>query len=124
MSLEKETVIVMAEIKKVFTEAEKKYVWDNKATKVEGVDPDVFRQDYAGAWMRYADYGNRNSQYGWEIDHLKPLSQGGEEVMTNYLPLQWQNNVRKGDNYPRWATAVAADGQNNVEQEKFWKVNS
>ena len=114
----------MAETKKVFTEAEKKYVWDNKATKVDGVDPDVFRQDYAGAWMRYADYGNRNSQYGWEIDHLKPLAQGGEEVMTNYLPLQWQNNVRKGDNYPRWATAVAADGQNNVEQEKFWKVNS
>ena len=61
----------MAETKKVFTEAEKKYVWDNKATKVEGVDPDVFRQDYAGAWMRYADYGNRNSQYGWEIDYLK-----------------------------------------------------
>ena len=113
----------MAETKKVFTEAEKKYVWDNKAVKVDGVDPDVFRQDYAGAWMRYADYGNRNSQYGWEIDHLKPLAQGGEEVMTNYLPLQWQNNVRKGDNYPRWTTAVAADGQNNVEQEKFWKVN-
>ena len=43
--------------------------------------------------------------------------------MSNYLPLQWQNNVRKGDDYPRWVTAVTADGQNNKEVDKFWKVN-
>lgn len=108
--------------KKVFTNDEILAVW-MKATAVTGVNSDLLRQDYAGAWIRYADYGNRNSQYGWEIDHLKPLSQGGEEAMTNYLPLQWQNNVRKGDDYPRWTTAVTADGRNNVEQEKSWKVN-
>ena len=123
MSLNKNKEIIMATTKKVFTDSEILDVW-KKAMTVNGVDPDAFRQDYAGAWIRYADYGNRNSQYGWEIDHLKPLSQGGEEVGTNYLPLQWQNNVRKGDNYPRWATAVTADGQNNVEQEKYWKINS
>lgn len=113
----------MATTKKEFTEAEKYEVW-MKASEVTGVDGDMFRQDYAGAWIRYADYGNRNSQYGWEIDHLKPLSMGGEEEITNYLPLQWQNNVRKGENYPRWATAVTSDGQNNVEQEKYWKINA
>lgn len=113
----------MTTTKKVFTDSDILDVW-KKAMTVNGVDPDAFRQDYAGAWIRYADYGNRKSQYGWEIDHLKPLSQGGEELNTNYLPLQWQNNVRKGDNYPRWATAVTADGQNNVEQEKYWKINS
>ncbi len=113
----------MAVTKIVFTDAEILDVW-KKATEVAGVDSNVFRQDYAGAWIRYADYGNRNSQYGWEIDHLMPLSQGGEEIITNYLPLQWQNNVRKGDDYPRWATAVTADGQNNVEQEKYWKINA
>lgn len=113
----------MATTKKIFTDAEILEVW-KKAFEVSGVDPDIFRQDYSGAWIRYADHGNRNSQYGWEIDHLKPLSQGGEETMANYLPLQWQNNVRKGDNYPRWATAVTADGQNNVEQVKYWKINA
>lgn len=112
----------MAATKKVFTNDEILDVW-RKAAEVPGVNSDVLRQDYAGAWIRYADYGNRNSQYGWEIDHLKPLSQDGEEVMTNYLPLQWQNNVRKGNDYPRWATAVSADGQNNIEIEKYWKVN-
>lgn len=108
--------------KKDFTPAEKKLVWD-RARQIDSVDPDTMRQDYAGAWIRFVDYGNRNSQYGWEIDHLKPLAQGGAEDPSNYLPLQWQNNVRKGDDYPRWATAVSADGQNNIELEKFWKVN-
>ena len=107
----------------LFSEETKLAVW-KKAQTVSGNDPSVWRKDQCGAWIGWGYYVDSSSQYGWEIDHLKPLSQGGEEVMTNYLPLQWQNNVRKGDNYPRWATAVAADGQNNVEQEKFWKVNS
>lgn len=109
--------------KKSFTQSEIAKVWA-MAKSVDWVDSKIFRQDYAGAWMRYDDYGNRNSQYGWEIDHMKPLSLGGAEDESNYIPLQWQNNVRKGDNYPRWATAVTADGQNNVEKEKYWKINS
>ena len=68
----------MVAIKKVFTNDEIFEVW-RKATEITDVDSAIFRQDYAGAWIRYADYGNRNSQYGWEIDHLKPLSQGGED---------------------------------------------
>ena len=109
-------------VKKEFTPTEKKAVWE-RARQIDGVDADSMRQDYAGAWIRYVDYGNRNSQYGWEIDHLKPLSLGGAEDLSNYLPLQWQNNVRKVNDYPRWTTAVSADGQNNIEIEKYWKVN-
>lgn len=96
-------------------------IW-KKAKEVTGVDSSIFRQDYAGAWIRFDDYGNRDSQYGWEKDHLKPLSLGGQEVLDNLYPLQWQNNLRKGDDYPRWSTAVTADGQKNVELEKFWKI--
>ncbi len=97
-------------------------VWE-KGRIVDKVDPKVFRQDYAGAWIRYEDYGNRDSQYGWEIDHIKPLSLNGPDILDNCFPVQWQNNVNKGDDYPRWATAVTADGQNNVELEKYWKIN-
>lgn len=108
--------------KKEYTSQEISDVW-NKATIVDNVNPKIIRKDYAGAWIRFADYGNRNSQYGWEIDHVKPLAQGGEDILSNYLPLQWQNNVKKGDNYPRWSTAITADGQNNVEIEKYWKID-
>lgn len=112
----------MAKQQTEYSQAELLEVW-RKATEIANVDPSNFRQDYAGAWIRFSDHGNRNSQYGWEVDHLKPVSKGGKDVMSNYLPLQWQNNVRKGDDYPRWATAVTADGQNNKEVDKFWKVN-
>lgn len=97
-------------------------VW-KKAKPVDGVNPDQLRQDYAGAWIRFVDYGNRDSQYGWEIDHLKPLSMNGTDVPDNCLPLQWQNNVSKGNDYPRWTTAMTSDGQNNVEFVKYWKIN-
>lgn len=97
-------------------------IW-KKAKEVAGVDSSIFRQDYAGAWIRFADYGNRDSQYGWEIDHLKPVSLEGQDALDNLYPLQWQNNLRKGDDYPRWSTAVTADGQKNVELEKSWKIS-
>lgn len=112
----------MATIKETFSQTDINDVW-KKATVIKGVDPGSMRQDYAGAWIRFADYGNRNSQYGWEIDHLKPVVKNGADDQSNYLPLQWQNNIRKGDDYPRWATAVTSDGQNNIEREKYWKVN-
>ena len=104
-----------------FTEQQIDEVWE-KGRTIPGMDRDVYRKDAAGAIIKKTDR-RVNSQYGWEIDHLKPLSLGGTEDSSNYLPLQWQNNVRKGDDYPRWATAVSADGQNNIELEKYWKVN-
>lgn len=113
----------MGTTKREYTDAEKLQVW-KMAKEIDNIDSDIWRQDYAGAWIRFSDYGNRNSQYGWEIDHLKPLSKDGLDDSTNWLPLQWQNNVRKGDDYPRWATAVTSDGRNNIAVEKYWKINS
>jgi 5-methylcytosine-specific restriction endonuclease McrA len=49
--------------------------------------------------MRYGEYG-QTSKYGWEIDHIKPVSKGGTDDLSNLQPLQWENNRRKGDNYP------------------------
>ena len=31
-------------------------------------DPADYRKDECGAWMYFSHYGNRGSQYGWEID--------------------------------------------------------
>jgi 5-methylcytosine-specific restriction endonuclease McrA len=52
---------------------------------------------YAHAY--YADYGI-TSTYGWEIDHIKPVAKRGGDEITNLQPLQWENNRRKGDDYP------------------------
>ena len=72
-------------------------VW-NKAQIVPGFDPSIQRKDRCGAWIKLADYGNTNSQFCWEIDHIKPKSMGGSDDLSNLQPLQWRNNRAKSDN--------------------------
>lgn len=81
-------------------------VW-NKGKIVSGADPNVLRKDVCGAWIRKGLYGTTQNN-GWEIDHIKPVSHGGTDVLTNLQPLYWQNNRHKGDNYPNWTCAVPA----------------
>jgi len=56
-----------------------------------------FRRDVCGAWIQLNQYGNRDSVYGWEIDHIVPSSLGGSDALTNLQPLHWRNNAEKGD---------------------------
>ena len=56
-----------------------------------------FRKDDCGTWIRRQDYGDRNSPYGWESDHMVPASRGGSNNLSNLRPLHWQNNVAKSD---------------------------
>ena len=97
-------------------------VW-KKAIIVNGVDPNIWRKDYAGAWIKKSDYGNCDSIYGWEIDHEKPVSEGGTDNINNLVPLQWENNRSKGDNYPRWNTVVSSNGDKYYRATQPWKVN-
>ena len=62
--------------------------------------PEEWRHDSSGFPIRYSDHGNTNSEYGWEIDHIKPKAGGGTDSIENLQPLQWNNNRTKGDNYP------------------------
>jgi hypothetical protein len=76
-------------------------VWE-KGIPVNGKDPNIYRKDKCGAWMRRNIYGDNtnNLSLGWEIDHIKPKSKGGSDDLSNLQPLQWENNRSKADNYP------------------------
>ena len=84
-------------------------VWE-KGRIAGSNDKNRWRQDECGAWIGRQDYGNRESQYGWEINHISP---GGPHHVWNLEPLQWQNNADKSDG--RLRCIVTANGKHNAE---------
>ena len=71
-------------------------IWE-KATVVPGYDPNLWRKDQCGAWICRDDYGERSSDYGWELDHIILRSHGGSDRLFNLRPLHWQNNASRQD---------------------------
>jgi 5-methylcytosine-specific restriction endonuclease McrA len=74
-------------------------VW-NKGTIIPKYDPKIWRRDICGSNMKFTEYGNTDSQEGWEIDHIKPVSKGGMDDLANLEPLYWDDNRKKGDTDP------------------------
>lgn len=101
-------------------------VWE-KAAAVPGVDSNLWRKDIAGAWISRKHYDNDYSEYGWEIDHIEPVTSRGKQYTcldtSNLQPLQWQNKRSKADNYPSFSTSMTADINVNVEKIQYWSYS-
>ena len=82
-----------------FSQATINAVW-NKGKIISNYDPQLWRRDICGSNMKFTEYGNTNSQDGWEIDHIMPVSKEGTDDLANLQPLYWDVNRKKSDTYP------------------------
>jgi len=82
-------------------------VWE-KGKPVLNNNPVEWRKDDCGAWIGRKYHGNRDSQYGWEIDHINP---NGGDGINNLRPLQWENNLSKSDG--KLVCVITADRKEN-----------
>jgi hypothetical protein len=74
-------------------------------------DPADYKKDECGAWIYFSHYGNKGSQYGWEIDYITSVKHVGSDNLNNLRPLQWQNYACKGSG--ELACIVTANKTNN-----------
>ena len=59
-----------------------------------------FRKDVLGNLVRYADYGNRHSPFGWELDFIVPSSLGGSTDPENLQVLHWKAGAARKESLP------------------------
>lgn len=94
-------------------------IW-SRATVVPNHNPDVWRKDFAGAWIRRDMYGMR-SPFGWAVCRKNPLI-GSAVNINNLMAAHWRNYRMKGSNYPTFKSIITSDGNHNVERIQSWRV--
>ena len=61
-----------------------------KTSPVSQANSWEIRRDCLGNLVRYNDYGNRHSPFGWELDYLVTQAMGGSTDPDNLQALHWK----------------------------------
>lgn len=56
--------------------------------------------DFSGRMVARAAYNDRNSEFGWNVDHILPESRGGKTVDYNLICCNIRTNDEKADRFP------------------------
>ena len=59
-------------------------------------------RDYSGRLMKKSACGNPNSNYHPTLDHIRPISRGGSDVLDNIVICHRDTNAEKADKFPAW----------------------
>lgn len=105
-----------------WTEEVKLAVW-NKAPIARAYKSSEVRLDPCKALMHWSEYGNRDSEYGWEIDHVVPeqlLESKGVprnviDNIDNLRPMHWNNNLKKSNAFPVYSANMTMVGGVNYD---------
>ena len=97
---------------------------------VNGEPSKEWRKDPCGAWIYYDHYGNKDSAFGWTIDHTIPKSlykdNGYDSTPLNRRAMHWKNNESKSNDFPQYKCVVTSDGNKNISKEmvKYIKADT
>ena len=58
--------------------------------------------DYAGRLMKKSACNNPSSKFHPTIDHIRPLSNGGLDVLDNIVICHRDTNAEKANSFPHW----------------------
>lgn len=97
-------------------------IWE-KGIVVEGYNKDLYRKDFAGAWIARDAYGDTDRAFGWQIDHVYPKELGGQNHFVNLRPMHWRNNVSKDVDYPQYTAVVTSEENKNIMKNTACEVN-
>ncbi len=56
--------------------------------------------DFTGREIAKGAYNDRNSEYGWNVDHILPQSKGGKTADYNLICCHISTNDEKADKFP------------------------
>jgi hypothetical protein len=81
---------------------------------ISGNDPELWRKDEFDAWIHRLDYGNRHSQFGWEIAGSSLGRAAEDHGIAALRPLHWQNYLDESTAHHE--SRITADGLHNIRQ--------
>ena len=58
--------------------------------------------DYTGRLMLKSACGNPYSEYHPTLDHIRPISKGGSDVLENIVICHRDTNEEKANSFPHW----------------------
>ena len=100
---------------------------------ISGLNQKEWGLDASNAIICRASYGREDEFFGWEVDHIVPRTllescKVPDELIDNEMnlrPLNWNNNVSKGDNYPKYDIRIVSEdeGQSNVRKKAVKIIN-
>ena len=77
-------------------------------------------KDFAGRTIDKCAYNSRNSEYGWNVDHILPVSKGGKSTDNNLVCCHVLTNDEKADRFPGFkANGIAF---NIVKVENHYEI--
>ena len=78
----------------------KRAAWSRTSPVAGQLNSWEFRKDVLGNLVRYADFGNRHSPFGWELDYIVSSALGGSTDPSNLQALHWKSNAARSENLP------------------------